>query len=964
MYARIALLLLLLWGEAAPAAATWKPLLPLQGQAVHVPFLADYLKDQSIFRINSKKDFYEHRNKLRDSKEKILRSKRRLQEYFLMLSESCYYLYYQRKTASLSREEQACHRELVKTGLKLLKSTKMQRNKIIYNVALSLFNLRKYREAHKQFSNLLSKSFSNPLALKAGLATYLIDLEIKKSIPVVSWQRLMAKFDVRGKIIIHLATAQHLAGLNLHGEREKRASPRYRHYLQQLSPLLSDVSSDTQAMVLAFMIGVVRKAETTIDWQRFPVRIETFAYTAEFPALLERQALSALAQKRFGAALGLYKRLLPMVKGRKTQHIVRRLLVIAKKFYLQRRDSKEYRKIMHLSSNYLKSEADKKLLDKYIQFLINKESVALQAMQEQQLKQTLLLIKDMLSLQTSTAYTIVNKETLAEIYLRLNNLVGAVNIYYGLFKEMGGKTQKYIDSAIKYQHQLAQWPQTLVWQPQPRRLRAERLRLLKMYEQKAPLMAKQDWHVIAQRGLLALNLNMKDKAWGLWVSSMQHANPKIAPLAIGRVLNDYLQSKFWIKAETLIKRCLRFAILPQVADKKMPLRKIYVDVVDKVIRFYLKTNNLAEAKSKSIEFFKLFPKDSHQPENLLRLAEILIKRREYIQAMFYLVELVNNYQNNNYFRQGLLLAANLAVKQADEQKAVVLYRLFYQHYPKDKAVRNVVLQLIKLYESLRLYGDLLVMYEYAFVSPLFSSMEKQKNEIAMMELEEKYGNSSKALGIAIRIMAQPRRDARHKAIAAGLLARYHYNRKDRTALVALESSLSAKRYEYKEVRNELSFYIAETQRFVSPQIIEKYEQKPVEFLRYLSSSFAQAKKNYLDVCKLATSRFCLASYLSLVDRCLTFVDAASTVELSAASTRQAYDVFTQDKKKLISYFESEKQYFRNASVKELQAGNAPFEWVAKSFVVSPELNLSYVNGYLSEPDFIQLNVKKDLKGVK
>ena len=88
------------------------------------------------------------------------------------------------------------------------------------------------------------------------------------------------------------------------------------------------------------------------------------------------------------------------------------------------------------------------------------------------------------------------------------------------------------------------------------------------------------------------------------------------------------------------------------------------------------------------------------------------------------------------------------------------------------------------------------------------------------------------------------------------------------------------------------------------------------------------------------------------------------MELSAASTRQAYDVFTQDKKKLISYFESEKQYFRNASVKELQAGNAPFEWVAKSFVVSPELNLSYVNGYLSEPDFIQLNVKKDLKGVK
>ena len=963
MYARLVLALLLLWSVAAPAAA-WKPLLPLKGQAVHVPFLAEYLKDPSVYRISSKKEFDNRQDELEDAKERLMRSKRRLQEYFFMLSESCYYLYYQRKTASLSREEETCHRELAKTGLKLLKSSKTQRKKIIYNVALSLFNLRKYREAHKQFSQLLSKSFSNPLALKAGLATYLIDLEIKKSIPAVSWKRLMAKFDVRGKIIIHLATARHLAGLNLHGEREKRASPRYRHYLQQLSPLLSDVSSETQALVLAFIIGVVRKAETAIDWQRFPVRIETFAYTGAFPALLERQALSALAQKRFGAALGLYKRLLPMVKGRKTQHIVRRLLVIAKKSYLQSRDSKEYRKVMHLSSNYLKSEADKKLLDKYIQFLINKESALIKNMQEQQLREVLLLIKDMLGLQTNTVYTVANKEILANIHLQLNNPSDAVNIYYGLFKELGGKTQKYIDNAIKHQHHLAKWPQTLVWQTQPQQLRAERLRLLKMYEQKTPLMAKPDWHIIAQRGLLSLNLNMKDKAWGLWINNMQHVNKKIAPLAIGMVLDDYLQSKLYIKAETLIKRCLRFSIKPQIKNNNTPLRKIYVDVIDKSIKFYLKTNKLVQARSKSIEFFKLFPKDNRQPENLLRLAEVLIKRREYVKAMFYLVELVNNYQNNNYFRQGLLLAASLAAKQADEQKAVVLYRLFYQRYPKDKAIKNVVLQLIKLYNSLRLYGDLLIMYEHAFVSPAFSNLEKQKNEIAMMELEEKYGSISKAFSIAKRVMTQLRRDARHKAIAASLLARYHYARKDNKALSRLESSLSASRYEYKEVRNELSFYIAETQRFVNQQITEKYEQKPVEFLRYLSSSFAQVKKNYLDVCKLATSRFCLASYLSLVDRCITFIDAASTAELSAASTRQAYDVFTKDKKSLINYFESQKKSFRNASVRELQSGNAPFEWVAKSLVVSPELNLSYVNGYLSEPDFIQLNVKRDLKGVK
>ena len=124
---------------------------------------------------------------------------------------------------------------------------------------------------------------------------------------------------------------------------------------------------------------------------------------------------------------------------------------------------------------------------------------------------------------------------------------------------------------------------------------------------KSPLTKAPDWHIIAQRGLLALNLNMQDKAWSLWISSMQHTNKDIAPLAIGMVLNDYLQRKQWQKAESLIKRCLRFNIIPQTADKqKMSLKKIYIDVMDKLIKAYLKTNNLTAAKSKKHRIFQTF----------------------------------------------------------------------------------------------------------------------------------------------------------------------------------------------------------------------------------------------------------------------------------------------------------------------------------------------------------------------
>lgn len=963
MRIRVAPLLLLLWSASASATA-WKPLLPLKGQAAHVPFLADYLKDPSVFLIKSKKELARHEDALRAARKKNLQNTKLLRAYFVLLSEACYYRYQQRRSAQPARAEKSCHQELVKVGTKLLKSARTQRNKIIYNVALSLFNLQKYREAHKAFSKLLSKSFTNPLALKAGLAAYLIDLEIKKSISNIAWQRLLAKFDVRGKIIIHLATARHLAGLNLLGERERRASTRYRHYLQQLSPLLADVNSARQELVLTFVIGIISKSEDKINWQRFPVRIETFAYTNAFPALLERQALFAVSQQRFRAALSLYKRLLPMVKGRKTQQIVRRLLVIAKKFYNQTKDSKEYRRIMHLSSNYLKSDAEKKLLDKYIQFIINKESAQLQTMQAPRLKQTLILIKEMLRLQSTPAHIISSREKLARINLRLGNIAGAVSIYYMLFKTSGNKSLKYIDLAIKYQHQLAKWPVTVVWQEQPRQLRVARARLLKMYDQKTPLLMQKDWRIIAQRGLLALNLNMKNRAWGLWISNMQYTNKQITPIAIGIVLSDYLSSKQWLKAEMLIKRCLQFAVTPQTNGKRMPLGKIHIDVLDSVIKLHLRSNNLEAAKAKSIEFFKLFPTATRQPENLLRLADTMIKTKEYATAMSYLIKLINDYQSNDYFRRGLLLAASLAIRQGNEQKATVFYRLFFHRYPQDKAVRATVLQLVKLYDALRLYGDLQVMYRFIFSSPLFSGIEKQNTEIATMELEEKYGSSSKALSIAKKIIAQPQRDPRHKAIAASLLARYHHARKDLKALAALAGSLSSKRQEYRAVRNELAFYIAENQHFVNPKIVEKYEQKPVEFLKYLTNSFALVKKNYLDVCKFSTSRFCLAAYLSLVDRCLVYVDAANTAELSAASTRQAYDIFMQNRKRLTDYFESQKQLFRNSSVKELQKGNASFEWVAKTLVVLPELNLSYVNGYLSEPDFIQLDIDKDLKDVR
>ena len=955
MYRLVFLLLLSVW-TGRLAGQNYKPVLSLKGQTLHVPFMVEYLKDPGVYKINSKSKFKKHNIKLKRSEKRILRNKKFLREYFSLLAESCYYHYRNRKSYVPSRREKACHKELLKNGNRLLKTVKVQRGRILYNVALSLFALQRYREAHKQFSQLKDTS---PLALKARLANYLIDLEIKKSVPMVSYNKLSAKFDVRGKIIINLATARHLVGLDLNGQRERKVDANYRHYLNRVSPYVSDIATEAQEQVLAFTLGVVSKAESSVNWQQFPIRVEAFAYTSMFPALLERQALYALNRGRFKDTIVLYKRLLPMVKGKKNMLVVKRLLIFARKSYQQTRNAKEYQKIIHLCANYLKSVSEKELLDKNIQHLVTTETKKLPTAPDK-LRHLLLIIKDLTRLQSKRKYVVQNKEIMATIYLKMGNPSGAVEIYYSLFQTQKKQALHYINLAIKYQHLVANWPEKIDWQRKSSLLRAERLRLQKMYEHKAELMEKEDWYVTAQRGLLALNLNMKDQAYGLWINNMDNRDAKITNVAIGIILDDYLRSKNWLKTEMLIKRCLRFKIVPLIGGKKVDVNKTHADALNNITNYYIKIKDLSNAFLKGTEFFKTFPKDKRQPENLLRMSEVLMNMKNYPQAMSYLIKLVSNYPGNIYYQRGLLRAANLARMQGDEQKATVFYRLFFHHYPRHRAIKDITFRLIDLYRSLRLYGDLQGMYDFIFSSSLFTLPEKQKTEIAAMELEEKYGSRKKAREMASKIIAQPRRHPRYKALAVSLLARYYYAGKNIQALMELEVKLDPNTYEYRDPRNELSFYIAKSHSFVNDKIIKKYEKTPMEFLKYISNSYNLTRKNYLEVCKLNTSRFCLPAYLSLIDSCMTFIDAINTIELSAASTRESYELFTQTKKKLISFLEEQKKLLGKVSVNELQSGNAPFDWMAKSLLVFSELNLSYINAYLSEPDFIQFNLKGSL----
>lgn len=945
-------LLVLLIGAEAVARA---PLLVLEGQSAKVPLLNDYLKDPGVYRIANRRELQKYLSQAQLAKQTLSRDQESWQNYFTLLSEVCFFYFRQRRTLDASRREKSCHLELIKTGNHLRKAYQSRVAKISYNVGLSLFALAKYREAHRNLNRLVDRSLANPLAVKAGLINYLIDLQVKKTVASSSYNRLLAKVDVRGKTIIDLVTARHLAGLDLNGQNDRQPVPQYKHYLRNLTNYVPDLPTEAQEQVLTFVVGIVRKAGKPIDWQNFPTRIETFAYTSKFPALLERQALFALRQRRFADAIALYQRLLPMVKGRQANIVARQLLVLANKLYRKNKDVKQYQKVIHICAKYLTSAKDKERLSKHVyQHLIVSEAKDLATMSVAKLKQTLLIIRDLLKLQTNQSQIIASHKLIAKIHLRLGNLSEAVKIYYSLFQKH--QVVADVDLALKYQHRLARWPTTLTWKKQPAILRAERLHLQKMYGQKLALQKIPSWYIIAQHGLLSINLGTKGNGYRLWLSNIDNRTPKISEIAIGIVLNDYLSNKKWLKIEAIVQRCLRVKLTPKINGQSVNLNRIYSDALDNVINLHIKRNELSLAQRKGEKFYKIFPNDKRQAKNLFRLSETFVKLKNYPQAMLYFNRLVTNYQDNVYYQKSLLRAANIAKLQGDEQRAMVFYRLFFKTYPNHRSIKTVAYQLRDLYRALRLYGDLQAINIFIGGSSRFTTVEKQRADIDSMEIEERYGSGKKARQIANRILAQPARHPKDKALASSILARHYYSRKDLASLLKLESRLSRRVYEYKIPRNELSFYIAESYSFVNDKIIKRYERQPTAFLKYLTNSFKMMRKNHLEVCKLPKSRFCLPSYLRVVGRCSSFIGAINTIELSAASSRQNYALFMQEKRQLITFLENQKRAFQLAAVREIQNGNATFEWIAKSLVQFPELNLSYINGYLAEPDYLEFDL--------
>ena len=956
MTTRIIFLLSFVWTTSL-LANNLAPIFPLKKQSVRLPFWFSYVKDPSVYRITNKKEFRRVLGKLKKMQKNTVQSRTELHKYFSLLAESCFYFYRTRATSLLSKKEKACHIELIRVAEKLLKASKLRRSGVIYNSALSYFALQKYREAYRSFSKITSKSLVNPLSRRAGLVSYLIDLEIKKSVSSLSYNRLESRLDLRGKTIVYLATARFLAGINLNGKLDGVTNPSYSKHIKKLSPLLLDLQPQVQEEVLAFIVGIVSKSEKKINWQKFPIRVEAFSYTNQFASLLERRALYAYSLGMHSEAVRNYKQLLPVAIGDKKALVARRILLFSQKVYDKDRDIETYKKAIIFSVKLLKTPSDIEKLSKHIDYLISSINKNLMTIPSANLPRILATVRKLVSLENETKTNTPAIILIAKLQLRMNDYKGAVDTYYYMFSLEGKKSTRFLDLAIKYQSIVANWSDEILWTARPAVLQSQRLFLKKMYKEKIALSKKPDWHIIALVGLLALNLKKTSEAYYLWINNLKHKHKNITDIAIGIILKDYMKKQDWIKTEALIRECMRFGLVPKINNKKIKIKKIYANALYQSSLIHEKEKRYEDSLAMATDFFKNYPKDARQAENTFRLAELHIILKKYTKAMSYFIVLSNKFQSSPYYPKSLLLAGNLAKMQSNEKIAIAFYNLYFRAFPNSNFVKtkSVVYELISLYKGLRLYSELQHVYNFIFSSAKFNQQEKHHIELEMMQLEERHGNVNSAKRIANKIIANASYSYRYKIRAIVILARGYYARRELAPLLNLKSKLNLKIKSYQNIYNELSFYIAESYDYLDDKSISIYQKTPSMYLQYLMDSFAKNRSNYLEACRYIGNNFCLPAFLSLIEDCDRFADKTAPVEPAAVDTKQEYTLFLSKKSQFLNYLKSQKNFFKKRAMLGLKSGNTIAEWLAKGLLTFPGLNLRYINGYFSEADFIQFN---------
>jgi hypothetical protein len=673
-----------------------------------------------------------------------------------------------------------------------------------------------------------------------------------------------------------LSIARSYAGINHRGKKVGKTDKRYKSYLKKVSSQAARLAKNEQEKVLSQIVGIWRAAEGREgSWNDAPFSLTAYRDHAVVAGIIERSALENLTKdkngaiKKYVALRGRFENQPLMVA------IDRRILDLEYIKYKTGGSARSYEKaLISKVAQYndyqmtgsvdskLSAPAHKEFKSRYKAFVFEavKRALASSAkkMERNEAIQVALRYKETLDTESEKMFV---DEQIAKIYVKQNRHSEAVAIYKDLiYRSKSPESERYLGLAIDSQRVLAKWPAQPPWTHKVGGgHEAERAELVQFYE--SLYKARATWENAAHLGLLKAHIGFKQDAFALWKDKLaSDARSPDARQALGYMLDSYMTDKDYDSVEALALMAVKGNISPMRGNKRLNAVVYYGDALYLGGKHAYAQGDFNKAVEKFEKFRSQFANDKRAEEVTFLLANSyhnVGKHRESIVAM---TDFVKIYPQSKYMRDALYLGSQWSIPMAYEEQTLYFSKKFLIQFPNDPEVRSVRESLIPLLVGRELYGDASALYYGVTENRKASIEERAEAAVSYMQIEQRYGDVSRANDAAKKVIAWAPNDQDRVSMALLFQARNVYE-SDVAKLRQIEAKLAS--FDQgnplvAESLGEVRLMLAKKSQFIIKEgVFNLAVLDPKAEIRKFYGAFKTSVKAFMAVCAVPQASACV-----------------------------------------------------------------------------------------------------------
>jgi hypothetical protein len=840
----------------------------------------------------------------------------------------------------------AVRRGIIKHANKVVRYTKDKNSRVtaLFHVHVTSYNSHiGMSRAVKSLVALKSKGLNGYLKRRVDFLSALHKIKFgsqsNRGKGAKEMARLLSSLPRDAGISGRLALARYYAGLNRNAHKSSTTNKTYRSYLWSASTKVNGLSKSQKAKVLSFSTGVWTKAEgSKINWTKPPFKMANFNQSQNVKAIIERAALADWKANRRTSALRKYAILSNSLEtnGKKAA-IDLRILDLNKKQYLKTKNSSKYeRALVSAQKNYLdpgllgegkESKVSAMLSEIRRQYRVlaygELSRVSRKGATRAARRRAIRMGKSYMASIEDAAKIEDVKSKIAAIYHMDKQYENAVAMYRSLGEtNVSGKTAHYYKLAIAAQSQLAHWPTKVSWEPQRKGYTGHREQLVVLYKLLGESDSRNNWYVLAQNGLLNINLDQRSEAFQMWEDALKKSSSgSHAAHAAGYMLSSYEKSKNWNNLETLSRLCRTQKVAAVYRGKRLDTYRLMALALLEGGKQAVADAQYAMAVKKLEEFTKRFKSASNQDEGMFVLATAYRGNSQHPKSISTLVSFSKIHSKSRFLRQALLNGGDWSTSMAYEENTMYFFKKFVKRFNSDSETTRVRGELIALYEGRRIYGRAVA---------LLSDINTTESLTRALEMEDQHGSKKSAQKIADKIISKSGAGEAAKAEAYAVKARYATSKDNFNELKRIERkiyALGAATYESQEALGEIRFVLAEAK---SKTLLTEYYnlalKDPTAELNKNYSTFLKVRTAYHTVCDAGQSSYCAPAMNNLARVSQKFAQHIEDLQIQATLAKSVVDEFDSRKQAILNEAVRTSQRSDSKAVATVIEGNTNPDW--------------------------------------